>query len=357
MTATKVSRSNLTFWFSFSLMVAVICGILALQQAFSTEYVVQDDARQHVFWMRRFLDPALFPNDRIADYFQSVAPWGYTNVYRFFATFGIDPLLLSKLLPMALGLVTAAYGFGVCYELLPVPFAAFLGTLLIEQVVWTHDDIASASPRGFMPPIFLAFLYYLMHRQLVPCLVTIALEGLFYPQYVFVFSGIILLQPLRWEQGRFKLSTEEKDYWFCSAALAVAFLVMLPYALTANDYGPTITATEARGLAEFSEDGRSKFFIQDTWAFWLYAERSGVFPAFRPVTIAIGGFLPLLLRFPDRFPLIRQITDHSRILLQIVATALGLFLVAHLLLFKLHLPSRYTAYTLRFTLRSPLPSP
>lgn len=84
-------NSRMVFWFSLSLTFAAMYGLLGLRQAFSGEYVVQDDARQHIFWMRRFLDPALFPNDLIADYFQSVVPWGYSTFYRLFAAVGIDP--------------------------------------------------------------------------------------------------------------------------------------------------------------------------------------------------------------------------------------------------------------------------
>ncbi|MEB3885120.1 hypothetical protein [Lyngbya sp. CCY1209] len=65
---------TLLLWLGLSLVFATIYGGLAIAEAFSQDYVIQDDARQHVFWMRRFLDPDLFPNDAIADYFQSVAP-------------------------------------------------------------------------------------------------------------------------------------------------------------------------------------------------------------------------------------------------------------------------------------------
>jgi hypothetical protein len=347
----KPAKSSQRFWFSLSLTVAVIYGLLALQQAFAGEYVVQDDARQHVFWIRRFLDPALFPNDLIADYFQSVAPWGYTTFYRAFAMFGVDPMLLAKLIPFALGVIAAGYSYGLSMQLLPAPFTAFLSTVLIQQVIWTHDDVASATPRAFMPVLFLAFMYYLLRRQLIPVLVTIALEGLFYPQYVFVFAGLVMLQPLRWQAGKFKLSQDKKDYWFCAAALGVAVLVLLPYALTGSIYGPTLTAAEARELPELNAGGRSRFFYDDRpLYFWFAAGRSGIFPAFRPATIAIGLLLPILIRFPKPFPLVHQMTSHIRLLLQVVIVALFLFGIAHLVLFKLHLPSRYTAYTLRYVL-------
>lgn len=349
-TATKFSKASLTFWFSLSLTFAAIYSLLALQQAFEGEYVVQDDARQHIFWMRRFLDPSLFPNDLIADYFQSVAPWGYTTFYRFFAALGLDPMFVAKLVPIPLALIAAGYSFGLSMQLLPVPFTAFLSSLLLQQVIWTHDDVPSATPRAFLAPIFLFFLYYLLKRQLLPCIVAIVLQGLFYPQYVFVFAGITLLQPIHWHQGRPSLSQDRKEYWFCAVLLAAAVLVMLPYALANSEYGPTITAAEARTLPEFYRRGRSSFFTDDPLAFWLYGDRSGIFPDFRPATIAIGIFLPLLLRFPDRFPLVRQLTDRIKILQQLAVVGLSLFVVAHLVLFKLHLPSRYTAHTLRFAL-------
>lgn len=50
--------------------------------------------------MQRFLEPDLFPQDIIADYFQSVTPYGYTNLYRLIATLGIEPLLFNKILPL-----------------------------------------------------------------------------------------------------------------------------------------------------------------------------------------------------------------------------------------------------------------
>jgi hypothetical protein len=341
-------NSGLTFYFSLSLLIAVLCGLLVLLRAFSGEYVVQDDARQHVFWMRRFVDPQLFTKDLIADYFQSVAPWGYITFYRTFAAVGVDPLLLAKLLPPVLGVIATVYGFGVSLQLLPIPFTGFLTAVLLNQVLWLHNDLASATPRGFMPVIFLAFLYYLLRRSLWPCLVAIALEGLFYPQYVFVFAGILCLTPWRWRQGTLKPTLDRSDLKFCITGLVVAFLVMLPFALSTSQFGPTITAAEAKLLPQFYEDGRSRFFVSNFWEFWLTSNRSGLIPKFEPLYLFAGVLLPLLLRFPKRFPLAQRVTGSVWVLSQIVIVALFLFFVAHVTLFKLHLPSRYAAYTLRF---------
>ena len=94
----KPLKNQVVFWFSLSMTFSVLYAILGLQKAFASEYVVQDDARQHVFWMLRYIDANLFPSDLIADYFQSVAPAGYSNLYRIIS-FGINPIYLNKHLP------------------------------------------------------------------------------------------------------------------------------------------------------------------------------------------------------------------------------------------------------------------
>lgn len=335
----KTPRSQLIFWFSLSLAFAVTFGILGLQKAFSSQYVVQDDARQHVFWMQRFLDPELFPNDWIADYFQSVAPSGYAAFYQMMASLGLNPLLLNKLLPMVLGLITTGYCFGLCLEMLPVPAAGFITTLLLNQNLWLHDDLISGTARAFVYPLFLAFLYYLVRRSLLPCLIAIALQGLFYPQFVFIVVGILILRLGRWESG-LHLSRNRKDYLFCATGLGVAFLVMLPYALETSEFGPVITAAAARTLPEFSAQGRSRFFLDNPWEYWLTAKRSGALLWVMPLCILSVLLLPISLLWPARFPLAKQVS-HVTLLLQLVLVSLGMFLAAHAVLFRLYLPGRY----------------
>ena len=345
----KTSRSRVIFWLSLSITFATVYAILGLKQAFASEYVVQDDARQHVFWMMRFIDPALFPNDLIADYFQAVAPAGYTTVYKIVAIAGINPLLFHKILPLILGVISTYYCFSICLEMLPVPMTGFIAALLLNQSMWLTDDLASGTPRAFLYPIFLGFLYYLLRVSLLPCLATIGLIGLFYPQYVFIACGILILRLLQWKDGSLRLSTERINYVFCVAGLGTAFLVMLPFALNSSKFGPTITAAEAKQLPEFFPGGRGTFFHVSPKDFWLTGKRSGMFPKslFTPVTHCAGLLFPLLLSLPAMFPLTKQIKSSIWLLLQLFLSSTTMFFLAHAVLFKLHLPSRYTAYSLR----------
>jgi hypothetical protein len=336
-------RAQMQFWFWLSLTFAVTYAILGMRQSFGGEYVVQDDARQHVFWMRRFLDPELFPNDLIADYFQSTAPIGYAAIYQAAAAISIDPLWFNKVLPLALGLITTGYCFALCLQLLPVPLTGFVAALLLNQNLWIQDDLMSGIARAFVYPIFLAFLYYLLKKSLLPCLIAIALQGLIYPQLVFIMAAVLMLRLLRWD-GRLRLSSKRQDYIFSGVGLAVAVAILLPYAIASSPYSPIVTVAAAKTMAEFQAQGRTRLFVSNFWQYWFTEERTGAFVWVMPLCILSIALLPLLLRFSDRFPLIQQVR-HLSLLGQVAIASAVLFFAAHLLMFTLYLPSRYSQNT------------
>src|SRR3954453_5290224 len=132
------SRAN-RWWLSGAMTVASFYSALGLRLAFQFPNLVQDDARQHVFWMARFRDPTLFPNDLIADYFQAVAPAGYKAFYWTFAKLGVDPLFLSKVLPAIIGLVTAYFAFQLFVRLTDSARGAFFASVILSQLIWFKD--------------------------------------------------------------------------------------------------------------------------------------------------------------------------------------------------------------------------
>jgi hypothetical protein len=345
-----VLRNRAFVWLSLSLLVATLYAIWGQYPLFIHEFTVQDDARQHVFWMARFLNPDLFPGDLIADYYQSVAPVGYSGIYRLAAMLGIPPLLFNKLLPFLLIWLTTGFGFGVCLQILPLPLAGFASMVLLNQNLWLYDDIASGTARAFLYPIFLAFLYFLLRRQLLPCLLAIALQGIFYPQFIFIMSGVLALGLVTWEKG-LRWSRNRRDYWFAGTGLLVAFLVLLPFAIGVSDYGPLITVEQARQWPEFVYDdagnhGRTNFFTDDPITFWLTGRRSGALIWVMPLSIASVILMPLVLRWRDRLPLAQKLQNLD-MFVQVGLTSLGMFLAAHLLLFRLYLPARYMHFTLQ----------
>ncbi len=302
-------------------------------------YTIQDDARQHVFWLQQLNDAELFTNDLIADYFSSVAPAGYKFLYRFANWFGLEPLVFNKILPLLLGVGTSIYAFLVTLEIFPFPLAGFLSSLLLNQNLWLLNDLVSGTPRAFFYVLFLGFVYYLLRQELFPCLLLIVLQGLFYPQVVLISAGILSLN----------LITQKQDRYFYLIGLITAVFILGVYQLQTAKFSQVITLAAAKQLPEFYVGGRSEFFLDDFWLFWLTAKRSGFFPFEWQYSAmcAFGLFLPLITRFPRQFPLVRKINAKVRIIGQIIFTSLGLFFLSHLLLFRLHLPSRYSQHTWR----------
>jgi len=353
LTNPKPSKTQVTVWLGISLAIALCYSLMALHDAFQAPFVIQDDARQHVFWMQRFIDPELFPNDLIADYFQTVAPAGYRSVYQIAAWLGIPPILFHKLLPVALNLGTAVYCFSVCLRLFPVPSAACVASVLLGQGLGLTDAVVSATPKAFVYVLMLAFMDAVLRRNAWLAMGAIALQGLFYPQLVFLSSGVLVLRLVHWDKGRFRLKLEKSDRTLIVGGLIIAFLILLPYALQSNEFGPTITASEARELPEFSTPrSRARFFYDDDPAtFWLKG-RSGLrfATALTPVTNALGLLLPLLMVRSQWFSLAKALQPNLILLPQLLVSSLFWFGVSHAVLFRLHLPSRYTQHSIRIVL-------
>ncbi len=341
-----------------SLLFSLLTGLYVIHEALSDPLVIQDDARQHVFWMARFANPDLFPNDPIADYFQDVAPIGYTTLYRLASLVGIAPFEFNHIVPVLIALATTIAVYGLTIELLPLPLTGFLATAILNLSLWMKDDVASGTPRGFVYLMLSLFLYGVVRRHWWWAVIAIGLTASFYPQYVivegtiaFIGAGVTALPGFA---RRVKLASANQDreidrptviFWL--SLWAVAIVAVLIYALTSGDYGETISLEQARQSAEFWSRGRSQFFNDDFVRFWLTGERSGFFPDRTPLFLWLGILLPLTLKFPRQFPLAAAIDPRAVLLRWWLLSSVSLFGLAHLVLFRLHLPSRYAHHNLK----------
>lgn len=356
---TPAAAPDRRFWAVFwaAIAIAVVLGLTGLQAAFADRLSIQDDARQHIFWMRRFMEPHAFAGDAIADYFQTVSPWGVKNLYRTAAALGLNPLFFNKLLPLALGLVTAIYSVVLGWMMMPVPAAAGLGATLLQLSLWMRDDLVSGTAVAFAVPLMLPVLVHGFRNQRGPLAIALlALTGT-YPQCALVMVATLTL-------GTFP------DWWLMRRSprqtritVAIAWLIFilgaLPFLLRHNPYGPVMTATEAQTLGTFAPKAWSSFFTNDAWNFWVCGQRSGILPQewcrlmsnhsvlLIPLWSILALVLPIFIGLRRLFPLGVQLRPPSRLLGQLSLASLGCFALAHQLLFRLHLPNRYTEHSLR----------
>ncbi|WP_017711258.1 hypothetical protein [Prochlorothrix hollandica] len=335
------------FALALSLGFAALYGCLGLRQAFRGAYIIADDGRHHLFWMQRFLDPDLLPQDLITDYFQSLAPWGYLHFYKLFALGGVSPFLLSKILPLVLALSLTPFCFRLALQLYPLPLGGFFSCLLLNQSLWLASDLASATPRAFIYPFFLPFLCALNQTSLWGCAITIALQSLFYPPLSLVYLGLLTLNLGQWRGWRWRLKPLGKAHRLWGVSTIVALVCLVPYAVP-NPYGPTITGAEARLLPDFLEGGRSVFFHANPLVYWFTGQDSGLLETSmkEPITLILGLAIPLVaLGWRSSSGLWQQLLPPKRLFADLGITALGLFVLAHLTLFRLYSPNRYTQHT------------
>jgi hypothetical protein len=348
-TETKLYTKRSLAWLGLGLCFSVFYGLLALKIAFSSDYVVQDDARQHIFWMSRFLDPELFKNDLIADYYESVSPWGVKTLYQGVAMLGIEPQLLHKLLPGILALIITVFSFAVSLEILPIPFGAFITTLLFSQNVWAEQGTISGTAKDFVYPLFFIFLYFWLKRSLWGVCFALFCGSIFYPPMILIFAGALFWQLWQFKGFIPRLVRDRQVHLFSGISLAVAFILLLPYVLASSEYGPTVTLEQAKNIPQFAAGGRTSFFTDNFWEYWIGGTRSGIklHEALVPILAIAGLFLPLLYKFPRRFSLLEKISPKISYLQDLLIPSFGWFFLAHAVLFKLYLPSRYVARSLR----------
>ncbi|MEM9909069.1 MAG: hypothetical protein AAF921_29070, partial [Cyanobacteria bacterium P01_D01_bin.44] len=101
---------------------------------------------------------------------------------------------------------------------------------------------------------------------------------------------------------------------------------------------------QAKTMPEFGAGGRQPFFGKTGLDYWL-GGKSGLFSMLNPVAIFAGFLLPLLLPLRQRLPLLLKTTPAFGLLAQLAGASLGCFFMAHVLLFRLHAPNRYTHYS------------
>lgn len=297
------------------------------------------DARQHVFWTYRFQDPGLFPGDPLVEFISSPRfdPVGYQALYAVGAR-AVDPLLFSKLLGVALSLVCGllVYRIGARYGGVAGGAAAILATGFL-----LFDTNRVALPRSFaVPAVLLALTAVVERRPWLGGLSLIA-AALFYPPAV--LSAGALLPLLLPPAGHRSLREVARLLVPVGAPALVALAIVIQGSLLVDREatGSMVTREQSLEMAEFGEGGRNHFWRDDPVAFylgdWGY-NRSACGLLSKAVAIPAVGVLILLAALRRRAILPGP-------LVWLLASSAILFAIAHAVLFRLYLPSRFTIFT------------
>ena len=324
-------------------------------------YIIQDDARHFVVWLRRFSEPGIYPKDPIAEHFIAVTPWLYQALYWPFGKLGIDPLIVEPLILLpAMAIAWSAVCFNFIHRLWPSAAGAAIATIALSYIVLGPASLGLQ--RGVaQTSVLLLLLLFLDRRIILMGPAVLAVWGL-YPVSGVVAGLTMFFLMLR---PQFPYVTGERAAWLRLIVAGVFTLVGASLFLhSTNGAGPTITLEEAREMPNFGPGGRTQFFVPSVTRFYLCNRRSGLLgscgngrgvDAFQNlvVTLAIVGVglwltgsrraSSLFIRFglppPDR--------RLAAVMGALAIAGLVLFALAHAFAFALFLPARYASLTLR----------
>jgi len=90
------------------ILLALAIGIYSQSSALVNKYMINDDAMQHIYWMRQFQNNGLFINDLLTENARYFLPWGFVFLY-YASSYLIDPVIVSKFLALILFPISALY--------------------------------------------------------------------------------------------------------------------------------------------------------------------------------------------------------------------------------------------------------
>jgi hypothetical protein len=318
---------------------AWVCTALAVLLWAGPSLVREDlfngDATHHVFWLYRYADPALFPNDLSIEYFasHSVAPWGYRALYAILAS-AFDALLVAEivaaiLLVLSLGL---AWCLGSALVESDRPLAGLLAVVATIVLLPLNDLLPPMGfQRSFALPITLLCLWALVTRRYAWVGVSWLAAALLYPIMVPVLglgSGLVFLGDLLRERRLPPQSIANAML----GVLAIAIIVL--GSGTPDSVGPMVTYEQARTMPEFGPSGRQDLFGTGSIGSYFWHHRTGLGWS-RKMLLIIGGAAGVALLLGRR----RLIPPAAWAL---AAAGVALWLVARLTLFHLYLPNRHS---------------
>jgi hypothetical protein len=371
---------------AYVLISAALVYAYAYRAAFTNPYVINDDARQQLYWMQSWTEDGLFENDPLTEYARTYVPIGVKAVYRL-AAFRFNPVRFSNVVAGVLFVITAGFLFGLALEFKDDLTAVFSVCMAVAFAGFA-SKVAGGLSRAFVLPFLTAYLFFLARGRLTAASFVIFIEGFFNPyalllcgliHAVFIvvhFGGPLLTRASRaFAEGsasRIMIARmgERCDQWterirvpivdrtsvsplrlaLRALPAVVGLLAVIGQHFVFNPTpGSLVTKAQMVGKPEYGVNGRYEIFPEPSFLYelvrpWLY---NLPFPALGdvfgylciPVVVALLWFG---LKFRSR------VIDPSgfKIFLYAIPAGLALYIAARVWLFQLFVPRRYIEYPL-----------
>lgn len=339
----------------FLILAGFIVSLWLQQPYFEDPWLVQNDARIHLWWMQKFRDPGLFTDDALAELME-VKAWrspGFLALFRIAAP-AADPLTVSRILSVVMLPVTLLMIFLAGWAIAGSPAGLVAAALYLGQTMqsWDHGIVVmDGLQRSFRDPLLMTGLYGIAANKRKTWLASILLSLLFYPVAAPMILGIVFFRWIVFGNNENVRSRNRKRI-----AVLVVLLICLAgvsgiavYYLDKPFYGHTGSIfTNPR----FSVSGREPIFLQTGKMLgipdYFFVGKSGGFLGMH-ADEAINLFLLLWITL-CLIPGARARTPHP-VIVSFLLSGCALFLASWVIgivsgRFLFYFPSRYNALSL-----------
>ncbi len=337
-------------------LVVALCSLavflVAHRLGLASPYVINDDVRQQIFWMARWLDPALYPPDLLGDYAAAYVPPALRALYFAAAKgVGLDPILFSKLLTGGLfvALALAFFGLGTAMEGRRLGFFCVAMACCLPYFL---KNISGGLSRSFAPPLLALFFLAWVRRSGAAMAATLLVQALFIP-YIAVLCAFCACCDAFWARITDRVAGPfPSKPWHGLALLGAAALVWsFDHSLTVAGFGPLVGRATLAAGPEFTAAGRlelyplpNPFFDLIYWPF----ESIGLFldiGLFAGIA-SLAVLLPFVIVGARRAPWRELAVRAGRPAAMLLAGSLLFYVLARAVALKLFVPDRYIAYTI-----------
>ncbi len=333
----------------FVLIFSTLLFLISHHTGFLNSYIINDDTRQQLYWMQRWLDPALYPESILNEYAMRYVPWGVQSLY-FVAATVVSPLLFSKLLTGVLFVLMAMFAYWVGKSMADEALGLSMVAVYWAMPIFLHS-ISGGLSRAFAGPLMLLFILAWVRRVRWLMAGALLLQAFFIPYIFILCGGSIGLAMIAW---RFELTSPPpflvkwSDYVI--SALACCGLLAWRSQMHQAGFGPMASMADMTGRPEFSEAGRFGILPVPSLFWELFVRPFEYIAPFRdggPVVGGIGVAVCVgLLFFGIRGFQWKSVKSSAVVWLSIGSASFALYILARLILLQLFIPSRYLEYTM-----------
>ena len=342
------------------LSVFLFAAAVALNSQFLSylsPYIINDDVRQHTWWMRQFQNKSLFNGDLMAIYAKNMQPWGILALY-YPLSFLIDPIIVGKILPPVLFGVSAVYFYKIMKQVSKDDIAAILGTCVYSITPFFLRQMVGGHARAFAFPLMIMFIFYFLKKDYLRAFILIVMQSCFYPMaavlcgftYFFSFIGTR-------KGGLFFDINKKKIIFFIMAFVISASALFGKQVLSyAPEVGSPVSRNEAIDKVEF---------YNETWPLLPTPSISSeleinlekgifIFRSFRKKAIMKDlhsvlqdkrAFFIVLLLIGVGLIVLRKVIRIPKVLYYLFLSGMFMYKVADIFFLKLYSPRRYLEYS------------